>query len=150
MYHAIVRARVRQLFHAASTGDAETILAAFAPRFEHIFLGDHALGGRRVSKSATAAWYGRLYRLLPDISFEITRITVRGMPWATVAVVDWCETNSGTDGVRTSNAGLHVVEIAWGRITRLTIVTDTKVLQATLDRLAATGVDEALAAPITG
>ena len=150
MYHSFVRRRVRALFHAASTGDAPTILAAFAPRFEHVFLGEHALGGTRTSLERTHAWYARLYRLLPDISFEITRISVRGLPWATLAVVDWTETNSGTDGVRTRNSGHHVVEISWGRIRRLTIVTDTAVLQKTLDRLAAGGVTEAHAAPIEG
>ena len=150
MYHAFVRSRVRQLFAAASSGDAPAIMAAFAPRFEHGFLGDHALGGLRTSHAATAECYARLYRLLPDISFEVTRIAVRGLPWATLVVADWTETNSGTDGVRTSNAGHHIVEIAWGRITRLTIVTDTAVLQKTLDRLAARGVAEAHAAPITG
>ncbi|MGI3169469.1 nuclear transport factor 2 family protein [Pseudooceanicola sp. C21-150M6] len=150
MYHAFVRARIRALFHAASTADSATILAGFAPRFEHIFLGDHALGGTRTSMAKTRDWYDRLYRLLPDIGFEITRIAVKGWPWATLAVIDWTERNSGTDGVVTTNAGCHIVEIAWGKITRLTIVTDTAVLQKTLDRLAAGGVAEAHAPPITG
>jgi ketosteroid isomerase-like protein len=148
-YHLIVENRLRKLFAAISSGNAEPILATFAPRHEHIFIGQHALGGRRTNLSATRKWYERLLRLLPDISFEVTRIEVRGAPWNTVAVADWTETNSGTDGVRTANAGVHVVHLVWGRMSRLQILTDTFALQETLDRLARAGVKEARASPIT-
>jgi hypothetical protein len=63
MYHAIVRRRIRGLFDAVNNGDAEPVLRAFAPRFEHLFLGDHALGGSRQTLPATRRWYERLYRL---------------------------------------------------------------------------------------
>jgi hypothetical protein len=33
------------LFAAVSNGDARPVLEGLAPRFEHFFLGDHALGG---------------------------------------------------------------------------------------------------------
>jgi hypothetical protein len=45
MYHVVVRRRIRSLFAAVNQGDAEPVLAAFAKRFEHAFLGEHALGG---------------------------------------------------------------------------------------------------------
>lgn len=151
MYHAIVRARIRSLFDSVNQGDAGPVLAAFAPRFEHRFLGeDHALGGSRTSLVRTRAWYERLYRLLPDLHFDLARIVVSGPPWNTTVVVDWQETNSGTDGVRTYNRGLHVVHIAWGRVTRLVICPDTVGLKATLDRLFAAGNEEAHAPPIVG
>lgn len=149
MYQGIVRARVRALFDAVNRGDAEPVIAAFAPVFEHRFLGDdHALGGSRTSLSAVRDWYGRLYRLLPDIHFDLERIDVVGPPWNTVVVVDWRETNSGTDGVRTFNRGHHVLHLAWGRATRLLICPDTTLLVATLDRLFKAGNREAHAAPI--
>ena len=149
MYHAIVRRRIVALFDAINRGDAGPVVAGFAPRFEHVMLGGpHALSGRRTRLAATRDWYARLYRLLPDIRFDIHRITVRGMPWSTLATVEWSETNSGTDGVRTHATGVHVAEIAWGRMTRLLILPDVVKLQATLDRLAAKGVAEAAAAPI--
>lgn len=50
--------------------------------------------------------------------------------------------------MRTSATGLHVVHVAWGRMTRLVILTDTAKLEATLRRIAAKGTAEALAAPI--
>src|ERR1700689_2816406 len=80
MYHAIVRRRVRGLFDAVNRGDAEPVLRAFAPRFEHLFVGDHALGGSRQTLPATRRWYERLYRLLPDIRFDLRSIAVSGGP----------------------------------------------------------------------
>ena len=148
-YHRIVERRLRTLFAAISAGNAEPILAAFAPQHEHIFIGSHALGGRRTTLAATRKWYARLLRLMPDIAFQVSRVEVRGPPWDTVALADWTETNSGTDGVRTSNTGTHIVHLRWGKMSRLQILTDTVALQQTLDRLAQTGVAEAQAPPIT-
>jgi ketosteroid isomerase-like protein len=148
MYHAIVRRKITALFDAVNRGDAGPVLAGFAPRFEHVMLGNHALAGRRRSLAATRDWYQRLYRLLPDIRFTITRITVRGWPWNTLATVEWRETNSGTDGVRTHATGVHIAEIKWARMTRLLILPDTVMLKATLDRLAAKHVAEAAAPAI--
>jgi len=149
MYRRIVRSRIEALFAAVNRGDAEPVLQAFARHFEHRFLGeDHALGGSRTALAETRLWYQRLYRLLPDIHFDLERIAVSGTPWNTVVVVDWLETNSGTDGVRTWNRGFHVAHIAWGRVTRLLICPDTAGLKATLERLFAAGNTEAHAPPI--
>jgi ketosteroid isomerase-like protein len=149
MYHAMVESRVRALFDAINRGDAEPVLSAFAPRFEHCFLGeDHALGGSRHTLAATRQWYERLYRLLPDIRFEVRRVLVSGGPWNTLVLVQWNESNSGADGVRTTNRGIHVMQLRWGRATLLVICPDTVGLQATLDRLALSGNAEAHAAPI--
>jgi ketosteroid isomerase-like protein len=148
MYHAIVRRRIRALFAAVNRGDAEPVLKIFAAQFEHAFLGEHALSGTRTTLAATRQWYERLYRLLPDIRFDLRRIWVSGGPWNTIVIVEWDETNSGTDGVRTHTRGLHVAELCWGRATRLLICPDTVGLKATLDRLAAAGNGEAMAAPI--
>jgi ketosteroid isomerase-like protein len=101
MYHAIVRRRVVALFAAVSKGDARPVLEGLAPHFEHFFLGDHALGGSRFTLEKTRMWYERLYRLLPDISFDLRAIRISGPPWNTLVAVDWLESNSGTDGVRT-------------------------------------------------
>lgn len=150
MYHAYVRNRVRRLFDAVNRGDAEPVLRLFARKFEHSFLGDHALGGTRTTLAATREWYARLYRLLPDIEFETRRIWISGGPWRTTIVIEWNETNSGTDGLRTWNCGLHAMELRWGRATRLVICPDTVPLLSTLERLERIGVSEAAAAPITG
>jgi ketosteroid isomerase-like protein len=148
MYHNIVRRKVLELFAAINRGDAEPVLDAFAPRFEHVFIGDTTLGGTRRTLSSTRAWYQRLYRLLPDIAFDVRGVSVSGAPWNTLVVAQWRETNSGPDGVRTSAEGVHVLHLAWGRATRLIICPDTVKLKATLERLSAAGNAEALAAPI--
>lgn len=148
MYHAIVRRRIRSLFDAINRGDASPVLASFAPRFEHAFLGEHALGGARHSLALTERWYQRLYALLPDIHFTLERVAVSGPPWRTLATVEWREQNSGTDGVRTEARGVHVVELRWGRTTRLLICPDTTMLVRTLDRLAGGGNALAHATPL--
>src|SRR4051812_29416484 len=107
MYHAYVRGQVKRLFEAVNQGNAEPVLRLFGRHFEHIFLGDHALGGSRTTLPATREWYGRLYRLLPDIRFDVRRIWVSGPPWNTIVVIEWDESNTGTDGVRTTNRGIH-------------------------------------------
>jgi ketosteroid isomerase-like protein len=150
MYYAIVRRKVLSLFEAINRGDARPVIDGFADTFEHIFLGETALGGRRTSKAAITEWYARLYRLLPDIQFTVHRVTVSGTPWNTLAVAEWTETNSGTDGVRTSAKGIHAVHIAWGKMTRLHICPDTVMLERTLNRLAGKGVAEASAGMIEG
>jgi ketosteroid isomerase-like protein len=148
MYHAIVRRRVEELFGHVNRGNAEPVLRLFARRFEHSFPGNHALGGLRTTLPATRQWYERLYRLLPDIRFELRRIRVSGSPWNTLVVAEWEETNSGTDGVRTYNSGIHVLHLRWGRATQLIICPDTVGLKATLDRLALAGHAEAHARAI--
>jgi len=57
MYHAIVRRRVVGLFAAVSNSNARPVLEGLAPRFEHFFLGDHALGGSRFTLEKTRLWY---------------------------------------------------------------------------------------------
>ncbi|MEO8530108.1 MAG: nuclear transport factor 2 family protein [Deltaproteobacteria bacterium] len=149
MYRAIVRSKVHALFDAINRGDAQPVIDGFALQFEHGFIGDHALGGSRHSRPAITAWYQRLYRLMPDITFTLHEIDVHGTPWNTQVVVRWTETNAGTDNTPTTADGVHIAHLKWGKMTRLYILPDTVKLIATLDRLAAKGVTEAHAPPIT-
>ena len=148
MYHAIVRRRIRQLFDAINRGEVQPVLDGFTPNAEHIFIGDHALSGRRDTPASIRDWYGRLQALLPDLRFTLHRIDVAGGPWSTIAIVEWTETNTGTDGVRTQASGVHVVHLRWGRVTRLVILTDTVVLTGTLRRTAESSNGLSLSAPI--
>ena len=148
MYHAVLCRRIRSLRDSMSRGDTAPVLAAFAPDATHVFIGAHAMSGRRVTPEGIRAWYARLRRLLPDLRFTAHPIDVAGPPWATLAVVERTETNSATDGVETSAQGVHVLHLRWGRITRMLILTDRSALQATLDRSATTSGGESLAPPI--
>jgi ketosteroid isomerase-like protein len=149
MYHRIVRRNVLTLFEQVSRGNAAPFLASLAPEFEHQFAGDTALGGSRTTLTATRRWYERLYRLLPDIAFDVENVWISGGPWSTLVIAEWNESNSGTDGVRTVNHGIHAIQLRWGRVVRVFIYPDTVGLKATLDRLARAGNHEAAAPPIT-
>ena len=148
MYHSIVRRTVLDLFAHVSNGNAEPFLKSLAPKFEHQFAGDSALGGSRTTLAATRLWYDRLYRLLPDISFDVEKVWISGGPWSTLVIAEWNETNSGTDGVRTVNHGIHALQLRWGRVVQVFIYPDTVGLKATLDRLVSAGNAEASAPPI--
>jgi hypothetical protein len=150
MYHAFVRTRVETLFRAIGQGDAEPVPAGVAPRFVHFFLGDHALGGTRTTLETTRRWYDRLFRLLPDIEFDLRTIRISGPPWNTLVAVDWLETNSATDGVRTYTPGVDVVRLVWGKMDYLGVYPDAVGLVSTLHRLVASGVAEAGAEMIEG
>src|SRR6516225_9172287 len=148
--HQLRVRRVVALFAAVSKGDARPVVDGLAACFEHFFLGDHALGGSRFTLEKTRLWYERLYRLLPDISFDLRAIRISGPPWNTLVAVDWLESNSGTDGVRTFTPGVHVVRLAWGRMTYIGIYPDTVGVVTTLQRLSRAGVAEATAEKIEG
>ena len=149
MYHAIVRHRILNLFDAINSGNAEPVLAAFSPDAEHIFIGDErALAGRRNNPASIRRWYERLFALIPALHFAAQRIDVSGMPWRTVAIVEWSEKATPSDGTKRASSGVHVVYISWGRITRLLILTDTAKLTHMLIRTADSSLRLSLAEPI--
>lgn len=149
MYHAIVRRKITAAFAGLSAGRIEAITDELAPDAVHYLVGTHALSGTRRTPESIRAWYERLLRLLQGINFTLNEVRVSGWPWKTRVEAIWTETNSGTDGVRTSAEGVNLIEISWGRVTSIRIYPDTAVLERTLQRLAAKGATEALAAPIT-
>lgn len=148
MYARIVAGVLRRAFDGLSAGDIDAITSKLAPDCVHTFAGDHALGGTRNTPASIRAWYERLLSLLGDFRADIRRMRVAGPPWATVAVVEWVESNSGADGVVTSAPVVNVIELRWGKATRVAISTDTAALERTLARAAAVGHPNALASPI--
>ena len=149
MYHAIVRHKLRRAFAEINAGRYEGVVGQFAPRHRHAMAGEHALAGERRSLESTARWYARLQRLLPGLAFDIRSITVGGMPWKTQAAVAWDDRFALPDGSIGSNSGVHEFELRWGRVHSLVIHCDTQRLQRYCDRMAASGLAEARAAPIT-
>jgi ketosteroid isomerase-like protein len=143
-----VKSILKKAYVNLNSGNVGPVLAAFHPQALHHFGGRHALAGTRNSAESRQRWYARLHAVFPDIKFEIHEIAVSGTPWNTCARVTWTERNSGTDGVRTSNEGINVFTLKWGKVTDLKIFTDTVRLAATLDRLAKSGNTEASAEPI--
>ena len=149
MYKAIARRKVTQLFEALGRGDWEAALTDVAPDVHHVFAGDNAIGGERHSREAMERWFERLYRLIPDLHFEIRRVSVRGWPWDMEVAVEWADHGHACDGIAYENEGAHWMRIRRGKAVYIHAYLDTEKVTAICDRLAAAGVEEAAAAPIT-
>ena len=78
MYKAIARRKAQATFDALSRGDWQSAIADVAPDVHHVFPGDNAMGGERHSRDAMARWFERVYRLIPELEFEVKRIAVTG------------------------------------------------------------------------
>lgn len=149
MYHAFVRRNISAAFAGLSAGRIEAVTDTLSPHAVHYFAGTHALSGTRRTPASIRAWYERLLRLLQGIEFTLHEVRVAGGPWRTQVEAIWTETNRGTDGVVTRAEGVNLIEVRWGRVTRVRIYPDTVMLERTLQRIAAHGTAEALAPPIT-
>jgi ketosteroid isomerase-like protein len=148
MYRAIVARRIRTAWEHLARGDYGYVLDQFAPTFTHSFAGNHALGGERSSRETQRTWFERLFRLLPGVEFRIEDVLVRGWPWRTRAVA-LIRVRATVAGRPYENEVAQTIEIRWGRITRIRNLEDTQKLATALERLAAAGLDEASAEPIT-
>ena len=143
MYHSIVARKVAATFRRLSSGDAEALTAQLAPLFTYRFVGDHALGGTRSSIEEMQQWSERLYRLFPDLRFDVEEIAVNGPPWNTRVLTRIAVRAEGYD-----NEMFQHIELSWGRITSVTTLEDVDTLRARLEHLARLGHEEASAPPI--
>ena len=149
MYRAFVRRRIRATFvHELSRGDYPAVVSRTARDVEHTFPGEGALAGTRRSRDALRQWFERLFRLFPELRFEVDDIAVTGWPWRTVVTVRWRDWGLAADGEPYENRGCEVFEIRWGRATTISQYLDTKVIDDSLERMAAAGIEEASAPPI--
>jgi ketosteroid isomerase-like protein len=143
----IVKAVVRRAMGELNPRTYTDLLARFAPRFVYEFAGDHALGGRRTVLAAQKAWFERAFRLIPDSHVSVRDVLVSGWPWRTRIAAVWEVRSPAAGGYR--NIVMQHMEMRWGRITRISTLEDTQYLARALERLAADGVEEAAAPPIT-
>lgn len=148
MYHAIVRRNVSKLFEALGRGDIDYAVAGMAERFEHIFPGEHALGGVRHTRAGIRAWLERLLRVLPGLRFQIKHIAVSGMPWNTTVVVEWRDLATLVGGTPYVNDGAHAIQIRWGKVVVLHAYLDTQIMVTAMRTMTERGVTEAGAAKI--
>jgi ketosteroid isomerase-like protein len=149
MYKTIARRKVQGTFDALGRGDWEAALADVADDVHHVFPGEHALGGERHSKEAMGRWFERLYRLIPDLRFEVHAVAVRGWPWDMWVAVQWTDFGRNADGVAYENEGAHWIRLQRGKARYIHAYLDTQSLAASCERMAAAGIEEAAAAPIT-
>jgi ketosteroid isomerase-like protein len=149
MYHAFVKRRIASVFARLGEGDCEYALSGAGAAVEHRFSGDHCLGGTRTSAEAMRRWFERLFRLFPNLRFEIHSIATSGGPWDTDVVVEWTDRATPADGKDYVNSGVHVIRMRWGKVVRIHVYLDTQVLIETLNRMAVNGIEEAKSPPIT-
>jgi ketosteroid isomerase-like protein len=95
-------------------------------------------------------WFERLFRLFPNLRFEMHSIAASGWPWDTTVVVEWTDRATPADGKDYVNSGVHVIRMRWGKVVSIHAYLDTQVLIDTLNRMAVNGIEEAKAPPIIG
>ncbi len=150
MYHFIMRSKVRDVFKSLGHGDYSPVLSSLAPNFEHWFIGDHALSGLRTSLPVTRAWYERLYKIFPDLRFELKNIVVQGWPWDTTVTVEWDDRFTLRTGEHGSNCGVHIVHFKWAKADSVRIYCDTKLLMENLAIQTENGIGDAAMTPLIG
>jgi ketosteroid isomerase-like protein len=148
MYHAIVRRKARGVFEHLSRGEWEKTTADLAEDVVHTFPGDHPLGGTRHTRAAMERWFERLFRLYPELQFEVKRVVAKGWPWDTWVAVEWRDHGKAADGEPYENEGAHWLRLRWGKGVYVHAYLDTAVVAESCRRMAAAGIEEASAAPI--
>ena len=149
VWRRVVARRVQTMFADLSRGEHERVIAALAPDVHHSFAGEHALGGERHDRPAVAAWFGRLSRLCPDMRFVVRDVLSSGPPWDLRVGVEWVAHVRPAAGPAYENHGAHMIRIVRGRVSELHAYEDSQLVAAACARMAAAGIDEAAAEPIT-
>ena len=149
MYKTIAARKARGIFEGLGRGEWQAGLKDVAPDVHHTFPGANAIGGERHSREAMELWFERLYRLIPDINFEVKKVSVKGPPWDMHVAVEWRDWGTAADGVAYDNEGAHWIRLQRGKATYIHAYLDTEKVTALCDRLAAAGYEEAAAVPIT-
>ena len=149
MFHRLAARRVRHVFARLSVGDYETALAGLAPDVHHRFAGDHPLGGERHDADAVRRWFERLHRLFPQLQFTVTDVAVSGWPWDMTVTVQWRADVVPQIGPGYLNVGAHVLRVRRTRVTCLHAYEDSQAVADACALMAAQGIEEAAARPIT-
>jgi ketosteroid isomerase-like protein len=142
MYHRTVAGKVRQAFADMNAGKPDSLADVMASRFIYRFYGDHALSGERHTLQTLRLWCERA-------QFHVDEVIVSGWPWSTRIATRVSVTAPLPDGSRYENVFMQFIRMRWTRITEVHTLEDTVVLQRALDTIAACGIPEAHAAPIT-
>jgi ketosteroid isomerase-like protein len=144
----IARRRAEAVFEALGRGDWDVVLAGLADHVDHVFPGEHPLGGTRHSRDAVRSWFERLGRLFPGHEFELERVISSGPPWDMTLVVRWTARLTPASGPPYENQGTHWIRVRRGRVTHFHAYLDTQRIAEACSEMAAAGIEEAAAAPI--
>jgi ketosteroid isomerase-like protein len=150
MYKRIAAGRARKVFADLAAGNDEAVMKDMADDVHHVFPGDNALGGERHTRDAFRRWLERVRRLVPELRFDVKRVAVKGPPWDMWIAIEWTDEGRCADGVPYENEGAHWIRIQRGKGTYVHAYLDTGRVTAACERMAAAGIEEAAAPPITG
>jgi ketosteroid isomerase-like protein len=150
MYHAMVRRRVRRLYAALNAADPVPLVSSLAPHFAYTFVGSgHPLAGTRRNFTDMRAQMDRVLRLFPGLRFHVVDVVVTGKPWSTrIAIILEVDARLA-DGDPYHNDLVQLLWLRWGRAVQVRTVIDTARLTAACRRLAAVGILEATAPPVS-
>jgi ketosteroid isomerase-like protein len=149
MYHAIVRRQARDIFARVNHADFQAVARSVTDDVHHVFAGDHALGGERHTKQALERWFARLHLLFPDLRLEVGEVVAKGWPWRTVVALEWVARGTLPNGEPYRNTGAHVVRLRWGHAVYIHAYEDSQTVAEACRQIAASGIAEAAAPPIT-
>ena len=148
MYRRAVAARIRQVFDDIGNRELDRVLAGLAPNVHHRFAGDHPLGGERHTRDGVQRWFERVFRLYPQLTFDVHSVDVAGPPWRLHVTVEWTAQVVPAAGAAYENRGAHVIEIARGKVSHLHAYEDSQAVAESCLVMAAAGIEEAGAPPI--
>ena len=148
MYGRIVKRLAAHNFNLVNSKGYEELLASCSDDIYHRFGGDHALGGERHDKDGLRLWFERLGRLIPSLHLQIEEMWVTGFVMNTTVIIRWTGTGEFPDGSPYLNHGVHLVRLQRGKVVSIDANEDSQAVAKMLDAVAATGVEEAHAAPI--
>ena len=149
-YAMLVRRKVRSTFEQINSGNYAAMVNGLGDKFEYLFRGEHALGGRRVTKDAMNRWWVRTLSVLPGAKFDVQEILVNGTPWNTRIAVRSVVSGPLPDGERYENAVFQFMTLRWGKITAGEALEGLQVLERALRKVTESGNSEASAARIIG
>ena len=125
------------------------MLNSLASEFEYVFHGEHALGGRRTTAASVAAWWERVFQLLPGHRFEVQQILVNGPPWNTQVALHGRVTGTLPGGRPYENVLFQRMRIRWSQVTAIEPLENLQLLESDMEHMCSSGVSLAGAGPIT-
>jgi ketosteroid isomerase-like protein len=148
MVSTIARRRYLRGLALLERGELDALLNQFHPRCEFTFAGQTALGAWLGTRAALRAWFERFHRLLPEPRFEVQEVVVSGWPWD-VRLAARVKIRSTVLGEAYENDFTQFLRLRRGLVIADHVMEDTQRFERACARLAAAGVAEAAAVPIS-
>lgn len=80
--------------------------------------------------------------------FDVKNIIVSGMPWNTVAVIEWSAVVTPVKRKVYSNTGVHIITLKWGKAIQISAYENADLVARACQIMIDEGVEEAGAAQL--